>query len=473
MADADFTTILDTLPQVIQTHITSLQSNSLPITANLTTPIRFPPLPTTGLGTSKTWTHLSSIVPSLAQGHAGARYYGTFLFTSFYRTGFVTGGVTPAALLADYIVSTYDQNVQVHLPQSISTSIERHTIQMLCDLLSLEGFNGTLTTGATAGNIMGIACGRESVIFHLHGVKVSETGNGNVNVLVAGGHSSISKACSILGVGRQNSIDVTSEDFLASFDISRLEQHLYANEKSGIGSIVVATFGEVNTGAFTRDIATIYSLCQQYKAWLHIDAAFGILARIHPQKHELSRGLELADSISFDGHKFFNVPYDCGVFLTKDMETLSTVCGNTGAAYLSSSTEEVSPLNVSLENSRRFRALPLYASLLSLGKHGYIDIVKRCCAFAEAMGKQIRNSEKFRLLQEVEFNIVLFQAKGFEDFEANDRIKDLINQTAKLYVSGTNWKGQGALRIAVCNHLTSASATESSEILTTLENLIS
>jgi len=75
----------------------------------------------------------------------------------------VTGGVTPAALLADYLVSTYDQNVQVHLPQSISTDVERRTVRIVCELLALREFNGTITTGATAGNILGLACGREQV----------------------------------------------------------------------------------------------------------------------------------------------------------------------------------------------------------------------------------------------------------------------------------------------------------------------
>lgn len=345
---------------------------------------------------------------------------------------------------------------------------------MLCDLLSLEGFDGTIATGATAGNIMGITCGRESVIYQVKGERVSLTGNGVVKVLCAGAHSSISKACSMLGIGRNNCIDCTSEEYPASFDIPLLEHHLSSNERMRIGSIIVATFGEVNTGTFTQDIPLIRSLCHRYKAWLHIDAAFGILARIHPLKKQLSDGLELADSISFDGHKFFNVPYDCGIFLTRDMSTLTTVCRNTGAAYLSSSMEEVSPLNVSLENSRRFRALPLYASLLSLGKEGYVDLVQRCCAFAEEMGNRLERSQKFRLLRHVEFNIVLFQGKGYEDVEGNERVRDVINRSGKVYVSGTTWKGQGALRIAVCNHLTPSDATaESYEILAILETAIS
>jgi glutamate/tyrosine decarboxylase-like PLP-dependent enzyme len=268
-------------------------------------------------------------------------------------------------------------------------------------------------------------------------------------------------------------MDLTSADTSASFDLAKLERIMQLNNAAGIGCIVVATFGEVNTGSFTNDIESIHSLCQRYSAWLHIDAAFGILARIHPTKTHLSSGLEYADSISFDGHKFFNVPYDCGVFLTRDMITLSHVCGNTNAAYLSSSTEGYSPLNISLENSRRFRALPLYSSLLSLGRDGYVALVERCCAFALAMGEQMKLSQKFRLLERVEFNVVLFQAKGHESVEENENAKDAINGTGKVYVSGTTWKGKHALRIAVCNYLTPANARDEAEqIIRILEKSI-
>ena len=386
-------------------------------------------------------------------------------------TGFVTGGVTPAALLADYLVSTYDQNVQVHLPQSISTDVERHTIRMLCELLDLKGFDGTITTGATASNILGLACAREKVIANVTKDSVSESGRGNASVFCAGGHSSVSKACSILGIGRRHCFDLTSPDHPSAFNVQELEKHLSLNKIVRDGSIIVATFGEVNTGTFTPQISEISRLCKLYKAWLHIDAAFGILARIHPTKADLTTGLELADSISFDGHKFFNVPYDCGVFLTRDMTTLSTVCGNVGAAYLGGmSTGEYSPLNLGLENSRRFRALPLYASLLSLGRDGHVDLVVRCCAFAEAMGKEIECSNEFRLLYSVEFNIVLFQAVGYESAEQNERVKDAINGTGKIYLSGTKWKGEGALRIAVCNYLTPADAAAEAETILSILN---
>lgn len=386
----------------------------------------------------------------------------------------MTGGVTPAALYADYLVSTYDQNVQVHLPQSISTQIEQRTILMLCDLLDLNGFTGTITTGATAGNILGIACAREAVIFKLLGQRPSLTGEGRVRVICAGAHSSISKACSILGVGRDNVKSPVSSEHVASFSLNGLEEELKRCKEEGLGRIVVATFGEVNTGGFTKKMTQVHALCERYDAWLHIDAAFGIMARIHPNFQFLSEGLDLADSISFDGHKFFNVPYDCGVFLTKDMDTLSIVCGNQGAVYLTSGgTEGYSPLNISLENSRRFRALPLYASLLSLGKDGYLDLVSRCCNLAKALGKQIERSEDFRSLHEVEFNIVLFQVVGSEKETENEEVRDKINRMGKMYLSGTKWRGEGALRIAVCNHLTPSNADEeASKILSILRDAV-
>jgi len=162
---------------------------------------------------------------------------------------------------------------------------------MICKLFDLEGFDGTITTGATAGNILGIACAREEVIYKLLGKRPSLTGEGRVRVLCAGAHSSISKACSILGVGRDNIRSPSCSEHAASFSITCLEKEL-KSKRENFGSIVIATFGEVNTGGFTRDIEQVSVLCERYNAWLHIDAAFGIMARIHPDLHFLSEGLE-------------------------------------------------------------------------------------------------------------------------------------------------------------------------------------
>jgi glutamate/tyrosine decarboxylase-like PLP-dependent enzyme len=335
----------------------------------------------------------------------------------------------------------------------------------------LEGFNGVLTTGATAGNILGLAVGREWSVFVRTGRKVSLTGEGGCRILHAGGHSSLGKASSILGIGRQNCISLTSSSHPANFDLERLSLELHSSENSSTGQIVVATFGEVNTGTFTASLKQIAHLCKRYKAWLHVDAAFGILARIHPTFHLLASSLELADSISFDAHKFFNVPYDCGVFLTRDLPLLKSTCGNGTAGYLA---DDFSPLNLGIENSRRFRALPLYASLLSLGRSGYQDLVVRCCNLAKRIADAMLLSGKLKLLWPVEFNIVLFQVCGYESVERNGALRDGINAAGGVYVSSTVWKGEGGLRIAVCSWLTPEDVEgEAKEVVSILLNAVS
>ena len=409
----------------------------------------------------------------------------------------------------------------VHLPQSISTQIEHHTINLLCDLLDLNiaptensrgtRWTGILTTGATAGNILGLATARHSLLSYIPDESFSKRGYNSeermAKVYVAGGHSSISKACSILGIGRDHCIDVTRPGTNAKFNFDLLDQLIAENQIDDNPSVIIATFGEVNTGEFSEEEITL-RMNGDYEShlvnwigrreddsglWLHIDAAFGIMAALHPEKKQfVQKALQRANSISFDAHKFFNVPYDCGVFLTRDRESLTAVCGNDGAAYLSPtpqtnafeppnkrakhSQEDTieSPLNMGIENSRRFRALPLYASLLSLGRDGYTSIVVRCCNLASALGRHLSNSESFEVLAAVEFNIVLFQAVGYETEMGNARARDAINNGGKVYVSGTVWRDMGALRIAVCNWLTPEdSEKEAAEVVALLEFAIS
>lgn len=171
-------------------------------------------------------------------------------------------------------------------------------------------------------------------------------------------------------------------------------------------------------------------------------------------------GLELVDSITVDGHKLLNVPYDCGVFFTRKASVLTSVCQNPNAAYLSSDASDIqSPLNVGLENSRRFRALPVYAVLLSEGREGLADMFARMVRLARGIAEVVRNSPDYLLLpdgqgQEQGVDLagthicVLFRAK--ED-SLNEILMETINATGLWYVSATKWKGQKAVRVAVAN----------------------
>ncbi|KAJ5380720.1 uncharacterized protein N7496_003148 [Penicillium cataractarum] len=433
-------------------------------------------LPATGTSLEAVQRHiLDDIVPAFNGGSISPNYYG-----------FITGGTTPAALFADNVVSAYDQNVQVHIPNhSIVTDVEFRALGLLADLFRLDRsvwHNGTFTTGATGSNILGLACGREYVLrkaAEKKGVQVNSVGEfglfevlhalglSGIQVLSTLPHSSLVKAAGVLGIGRANVRNVCRADNPLHFDLEQLEKELARTDKV---SIVAVSSGEVNTGRFAttkEHLLQIRQLCDKYGAWLHADGAFGIFARILDDDPEFatvrqgSEGIDLVDSITGDGHKLLNVPYDCGFFFCRHPDLAVNVFQNANAAYLTAGPSDgpviPSPLNIGMENSRRFRALPVYASLLSYGKDGYKDMLQRQIRLARGIYDWIYDhpeytplpvtSSKSDLLDQT-FMSVLFRAT---DDNLNRELSKKINDTSRMFVSGTSWDGAPATRIAISN----------------------
>jgi glutamate/tyrosine decarboxylase-like PLP-dependent enzyme len=435
-------------------------------------------LPSEGLGESETQALLQqSITPALSGSSQTANYYG-----------FVTGGATPIAKAADNIVTAFDQNVQVHLPnETVATDVEDAALRLLCQLLRLdenEFKHRTFTTGATASNVMGMACGRQWILHEAakkRGINnhfdLCDVGNvgisaamrfagvERVQILTTVPHSSLAKAASIVGLGRAAIKLVNRSDALHKFDLEALEQAL---SEPKTASIVAVSCSEVNTGLFATtsdEMKAIRALCDEHRAWLHVDGAFGIMGRCLDSKPaydtilEGCAGMELADSITGDGHKLLNVPYDCGFFLSKHLDIAFHVFQNAGAAYLATapSADGVvnipSPLNHGLENSRRFRALPVYANLVAYGRTGYQEMLERQITLARRIAAFIGSHNGYEILpagpgeQDI-FMIVLFRAA---DEKLNAELVKRINGTSKIYVSGTSWEGKPACRFAVSN----------------------
>lgn len=275
-------------------------------------------LPDEGRGIRDTTKHiLEDLAPALNHQALSPLYYG-----------FVTGGITPAARVAEEVVSTYDQNVLVHLPEaSIATTVEDRALKLLLQLfdLKIEEWPGrTFTTGATSSNVTGLACGRERIINeairrrerHTAGQSSETLGEmgllvacrradiTDIQVLTTLPHSSLKKASSIVGLGRSCFRQVSRSPTELEFDLDLVENSL---KQPRTASIVVISCAEVNTGLFAthsrEDVRALRTLCDKYGAWLHVDAAFGLFARVLEDSDEFSyvrggaMGLELADSI--------------------------------------------------------------------------------------------------------------------------------------------------------------------------------
>jgi len=395
-------------------------------------------LPDEGMGALEALSQFRNKYEAQLSGSPGPRYLG-----------FVTGGSTPAALAGDWLTSAYDQNVGSD-GDSIATTVERETLRMLRDLFALpEQFEGVFVSGATQANLVALATARQWAAQRM-GVDVSEHGLWNMPPIpVMGGapHASILKAMSILGMGRQTFEYLPCLQARQAVDARAVAQRL--NSLEGKPAIVVASAGEVNTGDFD-DIEALAGVCKAYGAWLHVDGAFGLYAACDPTRAHLLKGLEAADSITTDGHKWLNVPYDSGIVFTRHV-ALQEAVFKAAAAYLG---EGPDLLHRTPEDSRRFRALPAWMTLMSYGRSGYRELFMRCCSLAQRMGQGIEQSSSFELLTPVRLNIVCFALRG-ASANQRDQFLEKLKEDGQVLLTPTFFAGKPAIRAAFVNWSTS------------------
>lgn len=371
-------------------------------------------------------------------GSAGPRYLG-----------FVTGGATPASVVGDWLASAYDQNAAAH-GDSRSSELEQLTVAWLAQLFGLgPEHSGAFVTGATVSNTVGLAIGREWIGERL-GVSVTREGVGAlgpVTVLSGAPHSSIAKSLAVLGLGRDALQRVPLQPGREAVDVARLEQRLAA--LNGRPAIVVANAGTVDTVDFD-DLRAIAGLRERYPFWLHVDGAFGAFAALSPDYEHLVDGIDLADSICFDLHKWLNVPYDAGVQFTKRRDLQVAVYQNT-ASYLSDVGDRPDYIHLGPENSRRLRALPAWFTLTAYGRDGHREIVERDIALAQQLGARIAESRTLRLLAPVRLNVVCFT---LADDPTSERVTAFVEAVAAggdAFVTPTVYRGTAAVRAAFSN----------------------
>jgi glutamate/tyrosine decarboxylase-like PLP-dependent enzyme len=369
---------------------------------------------------------------------AGGRYFG-----------FVIGGSVPAALAADWLTSTWDQNAGLYVAGPAAAVAEEIAGDWLRELFGLpQGATYGFVTGAQMANFTGLAAARHAVLARA-GWDVGRdglAGGPRVRVVVgAKRHSTIDGALRMLGLGAPS--EVVEADEQGRMRAAPLRDVLGS---AAAPTIVCAQAGEVNSGAFDP-LEEIADACTKSGAWLHVDGAFGLWASVSPELSHLVRGVERADSWATDAHKWLNVPYDCGVVFCAHPEAHRAAMSRRGEYLVFGEGAERDAMDWSPESSRRARGIPVYAALRSLGVGGVRALVERCCAHARRFAREVEGLGG-DVLNEVVLNQVLVRFGSDERTQAV--LKD-VQRGGEAWLGGTRWKGSAAIRISVSNWQTS------------------
>ena len=365
---------------------------------------------------------------------AGPRYFG-----------FVTGGALPVTLAGNWLASVWDQNAFSTASSPLGAKLEAIALDWLVDALRLPaGTAGSLVTGATMANFTGLAAARHAV---LADVGWDVEGQGlfgapEVRVIVGDEvHASLLKALRLVGFGAERVARVPADG----------QGRMRADALPAIlgPTILCLQAGNVNSGALDP-APNIIPRAKAAGAWVHVDGAFGLWARSSPATAALAEGYEAADSWAVDGHKWLNLPYDCGIALVARREALSGAM-RVGAAYLPADAAR-DPFDYTPECSRRMRSLEVWAALKSLGRTGLADLVERCCAHARRMAEGLA-AAGFEVLNEVALNQVMV---SFGTPEETREVIAAVQADGTCWCGGTVWRGRTAMRISISSWATTA-----------------
>jgi glutamate/tyrosine decarboxylase-like PLP-dependent enzyme len=372
---------------------------------------------------------------------AGPRYFG-----------FVVGGSLPAALAADWLAATWDQNAGLFVLGPAAATVEDVAAGWLTELLGLPASATTgFVTGGLMANFTGLAAARNHVLAGA-GWDVERDGligAPPVEVVVgAERHVTIDIALRYLGLG-SGRLRVVPADDQGRMRADALPEVLAACQGP---TIVCAQAGNVNTGAFDP-LAAICGAARQHGAWAHVDGAFGLWAAASPALRHLVTGVELADSVATDAHKWLNVPYDSGLAFVAHPAAHRAAFAKVASYFVPGQTDERDPDAFTAEASRRARGFAIWAALRSLGRSGVTELVERGCRQARHFADVLGAAPEAEVLNEVVLNQVLvrFPDPGGDHDGRTREVIRRVQADGTLWAGGTTWHGMAAMRISVSN----------------------
>jgi len=389
--------------------------------------------------------------------------------------GYVLGSGEPVAAVADLLASVVNQNVTAWRSGPAAVMIEKTVVGWLAQAIGCGDFCGYLTGGGSSANLMGLTMAREAI------APANERGVTGRAVIYASKeiHMSIPKSVALLGIGRDN-FRVIPTDASLRMDLKDLEAQIRRDKAEGKTPLaIVASAGTVKTGAIDP-LQQIAAMAREYAAWFHIDGAYGALAAIaEPEKFV---GMNLADSISLDPHKWLYQPLDCACLLYRSTEAAQKAFSHSGdyaRALTADPIEGFAFFEESPELSRRFRALKLWISLRYHGLAAFRDSIRKDLAQALRLAEAIRREPKLELIAPGELSAVCFRYHG-----TGDKSEEELNQfnvqllagvvkRGRVYLSNATLTGKFCLRACIVNHRTTDADVDAvvNEVLATAKEM--
>jgi len=376
---------------------------------------------------------------------AGPRYFG-----------FVVGGSLPVALATDWLTSAWDQNGAFYAHSPLAAAVEQIAGSWLLDLFGLSKDSSVgFVTGGTMANFTGLAAGRHALLQKL-GWDVERQGligAPKITVVTSDeSHISVFACLQMLGLGSERVVRVPTDDQ------GRMRSDQLRSIIAGIETpvLVCAQAGNVNTGSFDP-IPEIVSLTRNRPSWLHVDGAFGLWAAVSAAHRSLIQGIELADSVSVDCHKWLNVPYDCGIAFVRDAAAHRAAMTLHASYYVTAHKAERDNCDWVPEASRRARGFTVYAALRFLGRKGIEELIDRCCLLAQRMAKRLAKDQAISILNNVVLNQVLVRfsdPSGSDSDEFTAEVIRCVQEEGTCWLGGTTWHGMRAIRFFFYNTAT-------------------
>jgi glutamate/tyrosine decarboxylase-like PLP-dependent enzyme len=366
--------------------------------------------------------------------------------------GFVIGGSLPSTVAAEWLTAAWDQNAGIFTTSPAASVVEEVASTWLLELLDLPSTASVgFVTGGQMANFTCLAAARHAVLARA-GWDVEADGLADAPpVTVVVGEEAHATALGYLGLGRERAIRIPTDE-QGRVRVDRLEERL----RTVRGPLIVSLqAGNVNTGSFDDAQAAI-SVIRQHdeRAWVHVDGAFGLWARVSDELRGPAAGLEAADSWAVDGHKWLNVPYDSGYAIVADPAAHVAALAPAAGAYIQYATAERDSFNYVPEYSRRARGFATWVAIRTLGRSGIAAMIERCCAIARRMADRLAAAEGVEVLNDVVLNQVLvrFHPPLGGDVDAHTRsVVARVQADGTAWLAATAWHGMAAMRISVSN----------------------